>query len=148
MLDSLASSTGVVDLQPEFFRFTLSTTTSLLFGEPFAGLTPKDHEEFAENFDYASLISAIRLRLADLCFLYTPSKFRKACGQAKKYATRYVDNALKDKDENGEESALKRHPFILDLFGELKDPALVRDQLMNVLIAGRDTTGCLLSWTL
>lgn len=51
-------------------------------------------------------------------------------------------------EENGEGEALKRHLFILDLYNELQDPALVRDQLVNVLIAGRDTTASLLSWTL
>jgi cytochrome P450 len=148
LLATLSSSIGVVDLQPEFFRFTLATTTSLIFGEPFAGLDPTDHEVFAENFDYCSLISAMRLRLASLCFLYSPLKYKKACRQVKRYATYYVNHALKDKDENGEESASERHPFILDLFKELQDPVLVRDQLMNVLIAGRDTTACLMSWAL
>ncbi|KAL8865401.1 MAG: hypothetical protein Q9174_006903, partial [Haloplaca sp. 1 TL-2023] len=34
LLAVLRSSTGVVDLQPLFFQFTLATTTSLLFGQP------------------------------------------------------------------------------------------------------------------
>ncbi|PMD37883.1 cytochrome P450 [Hyaloscypha variabilis F] len=136
LLATLSSSTGVVDLEPEFFRFTLATTTSLIFGEPFAGLDAADHEVFAENFDYYSLIGAMRLRLANFCFLYSPPK----------YATYYVNHALKDMEENGEESTSERHPFILDLYKELQDRVLVRDQLMNVLIAGRDTTACLLSW--
>ena len=137
-----------MDLQPEFFRFTLATTTSLIFGEPFAGLDPKVHESFAEDFDYCSLISAMRLRLANFCFLYSPSKYKKACAEVKRYATYYVNHALKDMDMSGEQSASGRHPFILDLFKELQDPILVRDQLMNVLIAGRDTTACLMSWSL
>ena len=90
----------------------------------------------------------MRLRLVNFCFLYSPLKFKKACGQVKRYATYYVNHALKDKDEHGEESASERHPFILDLFKELQDPVLVRDQLMDVLIAGRDTTACLMSWAL
>jgi hypothetical protein len=66
----------------------------------------------------------------------------------KGYAMRYLNHALKDMKENGEEAAFEHHPFILDLYKELKDPILVRDQLMNVLITGRDTTACLLSWAL
>ncbi|KAG9228053.1 cytochrome P450 [Amylocarpus encephaloides] len=119
LLAALSSSTGVVDLQHELFRFTLATTTSLIFGEPFAGLDSTDHEIFAENFDYCVLISAIRLRLANLCFLYSPLKFKKGCAEVKRYATYYVNHVLKDKDENSEELASKRHPFILDLFKEL-----------------------------
>ena len=148
LLATLASSSGVVDLQPEFFKFTLATTTSLIFGEPFAGLDANDHAMFGDNFDYASLISAMRLRLADWCFLYTPRRYKKTCEDVKRYAMHYVDHALKDMKENGDEAASDSHPFILDLYKELRDPILVRDQLMNVLIAGRDTTACLMSWSM
>ncbi|KAJ8064874.1 hypothetical protein OCU04_007181 [Sclerotinia nivalis] len=147
MLASVSSYKGTVDLQPFFFRFTLATTTSLIFGEVSSGLPNREHELFEKNFDYCSLISAIRLRLADLCWLYTPRKFRKACDDVKEYAGDYVRQALQDKDSNGFEAAFERHPFILDLYNELNDAALVRDQIIHVLIAGRDTTACLLSWT-
>jgi hypothetical protein len=59
-----------------------------------------------------------------------------------------VAQALKGLEKEGEEAALARYPFILDLYRDLRDPVLVRDQLVNVLIAGRDTTACLMSWTL
>jgi hypothetical protein len=51
-------------------------------------------------------------------------------------------------EQNGLEAASERYPFILELYEGLKDPALVRAQLVHVLMAGRDTTACLLSWTL
>jgi len=153
LISSLSSSSGVVDLQPAFFRYTLSTTTSLIFGEPPDVLDDTeqsviDQDTFGNSFDYASMISAIRLRLADFCWLYTPSKFKKACGDVKTYAAHFVGIALKDLEENGEEAASTRHPFIVDLYRDLKDASSVRDQLVHVLIAGRDTTACLMSWTL
>ena len=146
LLATLQPRTGVVDLQPAFFSFTLATTVSLIFGEPSAGLEQSDHDTFAEAFDYTSLISAMRMRLADWCWVYNPPKYSKACALVNSYATHYVNHALKDMNENGEEAAAKQHPFILDLFRELQNPKCVRDQLMNVLIAGRDTTACLMSW--
>lgn len=153
LIASLSSSPGVVDLQPAFFRYTLSTTTSLIFGEPPNGSEYSergivDQDAFATSFDYASMISAIRLRLADLCWLYTPSKFRRACDDVKAYAAYFVQQALNGLERNGEEAASQRHPFIIDLYRDLKDASLVRDQLVHVLIAGRDTTACLMSWTL
>jgi cytochrome P450 len=143
-----SAPSGTVDLQPFFFRFTLTTTTSLIFGEPFADLDPTDHEQFGDNFTYAGLVTAMRTRLAKWCWLYNPPKFRKACLMVKRYAMQYVTHALTDMKENGAEKAAERHPFIIDLYQELRDPVLVRDQLMNVLMAGRDTTACLLSWSL
>jgi len=148
LVASLSSSRGIVDLQPAFFRFTLATTTALLFGEPVGSLDDDDQDTFANNFDYASSICAIRIRLADLHWLYAPSKFKKACSVVKQYANHFVKQALKDKEENGERAASGHYAFILDLYEELKDPTLVRDQLVHVLIAGRDTTACLMSWTL
>ena len=146
LLRTLHSSEGVVDLQPAFFRFTLATTTSLIFGEPSTRLNQSDHDKFASAFDYTSLISAIRMRLADWCWIYTPPAYLRACTLVNNYASHYVNYALADMNTIGEEAATQRHPFILDLFKELKDPKLVRDQLMNILLAGRDTTACLMSW--
>jgi cytochrome P450 len=143
-----AAGTEVVDLQPFFFKFTLATTTDLLFGEPVGTLGDDVRDTFSNNFDYASRISAVRLRLADLHWLYNPKKFKDACAVVKQYADHFVAQALRDMEQNGLEAASERYPFILELYEGLKDPALVRAQLVHVLMAGRDTTACLLSWTL
>jgi cytochrome P450 len=153
LISKLSDSSGVVDLQPHFFRYTLSTTTSLIFGEPpdVLGDTEQsviDQDTFASSFDYASMVCAIRWRLADLCWLYAPSEFKKSCDDVKAYAAYVVALALKDLAQNGKEAALTRHPFVVDLYRDLKDASRVRDQLVHVLISGRDTTACLMSWTL
>ena len=135
----------VIDLQPLFFRFTLATTTALIFGQPVKSFDNEEQHAFASSFDYASLISATRMRLSELYWAYTPSKYRKACQTVKHYALNFVDQALahkKDDRQGGEGN----YAFIEDLYDELRDPILVRDQLVHILIAGRDTTACLLSW--
>ncbi|KAI9811230.1 MAG: hypothetical protein M1827_005562 [Pycnora praestabilis] len=146
LVTGLQGSTGVVDLQPAFFRFTLATTTALIFGEPVDDLEDEDRDTFASSFDYASMISAIRLRLADLHWLYTPKKFTKACENVKRYATHFVNKALSHKDGVNSSQSSEGIALILDLYQELGDPLLVRDQLVHVLIAGRDTTACTMSW--
>ncbi|KAL8995819.1 MAG: hypothetical protein Q9188_006720, partial [Gyalolechia gomerana] len=141
------SSEGVVDLHPAFFRFTLATTNALLFGERDSSLRDEDHVEFARSFDYASMISAIRLRLADFEWAYKPKSFRRACETVKKYAGHFVNEALKHQDSDDDQPKSESQALILDLYKELQDADLVRDQLVHVLIAGRDTTACLMSWT-
>lgn len=148
LVTSLQGLTGVVDLQPSFFRFTLATTTALIFGEPVDDLEDEHRNTFAKSFDYASSISAIRLRLADLHWLYTPAKFTKACDDVKRYATHFVNKALSYKEGVSSSQSSEGIALILDLYRELKDPLLVRDQLIHVLIAGRDTTACTMSWVL
>ncbi|KAK4447087.1 cytochrome P450 [Podospora aff. communis PSN243] len=146
-LDEAASSGDVVDMQPLFFEFTLNTTTMLLFGEPHSSLPKEDRDALRDNFDYAALGVGIRVRLADLALLYNPAKFKAACKGVREWASFFANKTLKYTDEVGEEKAAEKYSFIIDLWKEMGDADLVRDQLLHVLIAGRDSTAALLSWT-
>lgn len=42
----------------------------------------------------------------------------------------------------------KTSVFIEALIQQTKDPQVLQDQCLNVLLAGRDTTACCLHWTL
>lgn len=146
--DGQTSADGIVDMQPHFFEYTLGTTTDLLFGEPHSSLPEADRDALRDNFEYASLVSAIRLRLAYCAWLYTPPKFRDACKGVRVWASFFANKALDYLEQHGEEEAMKKYAFITDLWLEMRDRDLVRDQLFHVLLAGRDTTACLLSWTM
>jgi cytochrome P450 len=148
LISTFRNSKGIVDLQPAFFRFTLATTTTLLFGESIETLSEYEQEEFAEHFDRVSKITAVRLPLDDLCFLYNTWGYRKSCRIVKRYAEYFVKKALKEAQDHGYEEASQKYPFILDLYNEYQDSVLVRDQLINVLLAGRDTTACTMSWVM
>lgn len=148
VLADLSSSDAIVDLQPLFFRYTLATTTSLIFGRPIDTFKATEEATFTRYYDHASLISAYRVRLMDFNWVYTSSRYRSSCQTVKAFATIFVHQALRDRDKGVNEEDPDRYAFIQDLYNELKDPKLVRDQLVNVLLAGRDTTACLLSWTM
>lgn len=143
-----SESSSTIDLQPHLFTFTLSTTTELIFGESSDTLSAPSQETFSTHFDYAASVSATKLRLGNFHWLYNPKGFTKSCAAVKNYADYFVKRALDSLDRNGEHVAIAEYPFILDLYRQLCDQVLVRDQLVNVLLAGRDTTACLLSWTL
>lgn len=134
LIENLRRSTGVVDLQPFFHRFTLATTTDLIFGQPIKDYETDTQHAFGESFDYASLISATRIRLADFYWAYTPAQYRRSCKVVKEYANGFVKQAL---ESNRDDSHIKKskYAFIQDLFDEYQDPIRVRDQLVNVLIA-------------
>ncbi|KAF2829588.1 cytochrome P450 [Ophiobolus disseminans] len=142
-----ASVGGLVDLKPLMFEYTLNTTTSLLFGEPHSSMSKEEGNAVRENFDHASFGCGIRVRLADAAFLYNPAKFRKSCKAVRDWATFFASKAMKYKDEHGEEAAAERYPFIIDLWKEMQEFDLVRDQLLHILVAGRDSTASLLCWT-
>lgn len=148
LISSFRSSMGVVDLQPAFFRFTLATTTTLLFGESIETLSEAEQAEFATHFDSATWVTAVRLPLAQLSFLYNTPSYRKSCKIVRHYADFFIEKAFQYARAHGQEEATEKYPFIFDLHTEYQDRSLVRDQLVNVLLAGRDTTACTMSWTI
>lgn len=134
-----------VDLHPLFCNFTLDTTTSLLFGESAGTLREETEDAFGENLSTASWFSAIRVQLAYLYWLCSLPQYFKACNQVKMYADQWVKKALDKSEDVYDRSG--QYELIRSLYNEYKDRRLVREQLVNVLLAGRDTTACLLSWT-
>ncbi|KAI4957864.1 hypothetical protein J4E86_005004 [Alternaria arbusti] len=144
---SEAAVDGRVDLRPLMFEYTLNTTTALLFGEPHSSMPKEAGDAVRDNFDKASFGCGIRVRLADAAFLYNPPKFRKACKAVRDWATFFASKAMSYKDEHGEEAAAEKYPFIIELWKEMRDFDLVRDQLLHILVAGRDSTASLLCWT-
>ena len=153
--------TGKVDLSPIFFRLTLDSATEFLFGEsvqsqtaalsndrPVPQIGKLDWTRFAPSFDGATHSLGDRARLADLYFLHNPKKFRDNCKEVHKFADYYVDLALNPDHKADLESGEKKekYVFLQELVKATRDPTELRSQLLNILLAGRDTTAGLLGW--
>jgi cytochrome P450 len=141
---------GDIDLQPLFFNLTLDTTTALLFGRSVyslrAGIDQAiNNKIFSECFNLAQEGLAKRFRIAPWHFLYNPRDFRQACSNVHRFVERYIkDSGLLENQPEKEAS----YSFINQIATESASMENLRDQLLNVLLAGRDTTACCLSWTL
>jgi cytochrome P450 len=147
--------TDKVDLRPLFFNLTLDSATEFLFGQsvysqkiyPGAPKTTSseiDWSSFAQHFDDANVATQFRFRLFDLYWLYNPKSYQDDCRAIHKFVDHFVSLAL-----SGDKSALKSHGYIFshELAKVTKDPIELRSQLLNILLAGRDTTAGLLSFT-
>ena len=140
-----------MDLQPLFFRLTLDTTTALLLGQSVYSLRTEDiagagDVAFAENFNIAQEGLAKRFRIASWHALYRPQKFRNACSAVHQYVDDYIrTRGVKTDAATDTEEQLC---FIDQVAKESESATMLRDQLINVLLAGRDTTACCLSWTM
>ena len=88
---------------------------------------------------------AKRFRIAPWHWLYNPSDFRHACATVHRFVDDYIQEQA-TREEGDSESP--DHGFIDQLALEFRDAQSIRDQLLNILLAGRDTTACSLSWTL
>ena len=146
LIKRLKSSSGITDLQPMFYRLTLDTTIAMILGQPVESFEHEIGDLFSKAFDKASLVTGTRVRLGDLFFLYRPKGFVKACRTIKKYTYQFVTDALQREATSLEKP--ETSSFIAELHRDNQDLQLVRDQVLNVLIAGRDTTAATLSYAL
>ena len=143
LTDILRSQSGIIDLQPLFFRLTLDVTTEFLFGESVKSLkAPKSagEQSFGEAFNTAQEFVATRFRLPDFYWAIGGAKFRKACKDVHYFADQIIDRNLS--------RSSKESRVFLDVVAEnTADRDALRGQIINLLAAGRDSTACLLTWT-
>ena len=152
LLDHIRANEGETDLQPLFLNLTLDTTTELLFGKSVDSLKEADNSrggKFATEFDVAQNYVIQRFRLLDLYWLIGGRKFQRSCAAVHEF----VDRIIEERSQKPEEDTAKNDRYLF--FDAIaKDPKYssdrkaLRAQLVNMLLAGRDTTACLLSWTL
>ncbi|KAF1849641.1 cytochrome P450 52A11 [Cucurbitaria berberidis CBS 394.84] len=147
---------GIIDLQPLFFRLTFDTTTFLLFGETLSSLQSREiagqESEFGKAFNLGQDYLSHRGRLGDFYWLANTPEFRRACKISHRFVDHAIQRALDAADAPQHEKSVddqkKQYVFINALLQETRDKKELRDQCLNVLLAGRDTTACCLSWTL
>lgn len=155
-----------MDLAPLFFHLTMDASTEFLFGESVdaqlsdrapssdlrdaspASKQRMDWSNFVEAFDRANITANTRNRLLDMYYLYRPGSWSKDCKVVREFADYYVQRALsRHCDKPNGTSQGDRYVFLDELIKETQDPVLLRGQLLNILVAGRDTTAGLLGWT-
>ena len=151
LLAHLPVTKGVVDLQPLFFKFTLDTTTALLLGQAVRSLKAELNDDseikaFAENFNIVQGGLAKRFRLAPLHSLYNPPSFKRACSAVHRIVDSYIQERAPRKTKNVKAKLSETFPD--QIAEESRSHEMLRHQLLNILLAGRDTTACCLSWTM
>lgn len=149
LIQLIRCSDGAIDLQPLFFRLALDTTTAFLFGETVRSLVAPEatgERTFASAFNTAQQWVTKRYRLLGLYWLVDGKAFRRACQDVHKFADQIIDrNLLSDRSGAGDPG---RYVFLDTVAQSTTDRTALRGQIINLLAAGRDTTACLLSWTL
>lgn len=145
------------DLQELFYRFTVDTSTEFLFGQSVFGLLDKtigeDRAEefegqfqFYEAFNRAQEILSTRAWMQKWYFFCNPLDFKKNTRIVHNFADYYVNKALNMSAEELEKAS-DGYIFLYELVKETRDPRVLRDQLLNIMIAGRDTTASLMTFT-
>lgn len=142
-----------VDLQDLFFGLTIDTASEFLFGESTDVLLGRDSPESRANLDFAEAWHRSQLEVQNhirSSFFYrAPKQSKKDIKIVNDYVGKYVQQGLryrKDFIRDPERSTSKngRYVFMHELVKAIDDPVRIRDEMLNVLLAGRDTTASLL----
>ncbi|GIJ90120.1 hypothetical protein Asppvi_009070 [Aspergillus pseudoviridinutans] len=143
----------VVDLQELFFRYTIDSATEFLFGQSVGALKKSQSElGFAQAFHYAQKAIITRGTLGPLAVFYRDRNADECNRVCREFVQRFVDEAFqavevrRDYKAGEEQAETKRQKRIFshELAWRTSDRRRVLDELMNVLLAGRDTTASLL----
>jgi cytochrome P450 len=150
--------TEVVDLQPLFYRLTMDSASEFLFGQStntqLSALSKEASAKNAEDTDFVGAFEACQYRimmamlLNEFYSLIQTKGFMDKCRLCHRYIDKFVHKALSRQDGSDQVQRGKKEKYVFaeSLAKETSDPVEIRDQLLSVLIAGRDTTAALLSF--
>ncbi|KAK7959659.1 uncharacterized protein PG986_004513 [Apiospora aurea] len=132
----------LVDLKAPLFDLTFSVITEFLLG-PAASTSSAEGRAFAECFNTAFKWISRRERLKAFYWLVDGWEFRASCRRARGLVEGIIRRAQQFIDDSG---GMEDRIALFRLMKDDNDIGEIRDQFMNLLLAGRDTSGSLLCW--
>ncbi|KAJ9133007.1 Cytochrome P450 [Pleurostoma richardsiae] len=154
-LDTATGWTEKVDLQPLLFRLTLDIVTEFLYGQSVNSLTKVHHgkaggdDDIAKHFDSAKVWIDKRGAFSKFYWLLNSKEFKEDCSTIHDYVDAIVAERLalaKSEKPAADPEKGARFNLLNELTEATQNPEELRNETLHVLIAGRDTMGCLLGW--
>ncbi|GAD91500.1 RNA-dependent RNA polymerase, putative [Paecilomyces variotii No. 5] len=151
--------TQEIDMVPLFFRLTIDSATEFLFGhsvqsqrQVWAQDPSFPWHNLGSHFDNGTKHLGDRARLVEFYWLHNPRDFRDSIKEVHRFADTCVQQQLNrsmsgSRGQTNDKATKPRYIFLDELIKVTRDPVELRSQLLNILLAGRDTTASLLSWT-
>ena len=130
-----------------FYRFTLDAATDFLLGTSVDSLD-NGQTEFAKAFADVQNTQSLIARVGPLQTWLPKKKFYAGLEVLNRFVGTYIDRALQLPPEELEKKTKsdEGYTFLHAIASFTRDRQVLRDQLVAVLLAGRDTTAVTLSW--
>jgi cytochrome P450 len=156
-----------LDLQPLFFRYSLDAFAEFIFGksvesqrvsiaevEGRSSLKNEEDDAFGVAFDRCTAGVLARALFGPFGWLVWPRGWKNAIGVIHGFVDTIVSDHLRELQETQTgktddatlEERKDRYVLLKVLAAQTQDPIELRYGLINTLVAGRDTTACLLGW--
>ncbi|KAI4604114.1 hypothetical protein KJ359_000242 [Pestalotiopsis sp. 9143b] len=139
---------GEVDIMDLFYRMTLDVTTDFLLGGSINSLE-NPTSEFATAFNDVQRMQMIITMLGPFAKFIPKGTYYRAIENIDRFVVPFIDAALALPAEELEKltKSDKDFTFLHSIAQYTRNKTLLRDQLVAILIAGRDTSAATLSWT-
>jgi cytochrome P450 len=131
---------------------TMDSATELFLGQSthsLSAMLTEQHQDEEDTFNHAFEhmlgILGTRMRLRNLYWLYGNSELKTCVKTLHNFVDRAMDSADQARDQG---SSQIRYDFLESLRTRCIDRAEVREQVLGLLAAGRDTTASLIAWVL
>lgn len=156
-----------IDTLDMMFRYTLDAATHFLLGQS-VGSLEEPQTAFAEAFYNAQRVQSIiaKIGYVDIDYIcktllircsplnwFVPRKrmgFYDSIKTINDFVSTFIDRALALSPEELEKKTNhdEGYTFLHAIAGYTRDRDMLRDQLVSILLAGRDTTACTLTWVI
>ncbi|KAL8641184.1 MAG: hypothetical protein Q9228_001980 [Teloschistes exilis] len=150
LLNAIPRDNSTVDLQDLFFRLTLDIATEFLVGQSTNTLVPEkrrpEDDQFVEAFTYTQNI--LEGKQGILTLFLPDRRFTKSCKIVHEWVDALIEKSLANKkqvEQTKRDGGKARSVLLYELSAQTSDKARMRAEVLNILLAGRDTTASLLS---
>ncbi|KAI1497265.1 cytochrome P450 [Biscogniauxia marginata] len=149
LITKFPPSGQTVDIMDLFYRMTLDVTTDFLLGESVDSLN-NPQNEFSNAFSEVQKLQMFMTIVGPLESFIPRWRYNRRIRVLDKFVMPYIEQALALPREELEKisNSDKNFTFLHSIARYTRDPRVLRDQLIAVLIAGRDTTAATLSWAI
>ncbi|KAK8167528.1 cytochrome P450 52E2 [Phyllosticta citribraziliensis] len=144
--------TAPVNLAALFPSLTIDSSTELFLGKSTHSLLSKlrgreEENNFHEAFERVQQLLGIRMRLRSFYWLYGEGELSRCIGILHAFVDKAMSEAQAAQRDNKAHGSHKKYDFLNTLISRCSDAAEVREHVLGLLAAGRDTTASLMSWT-
>ncbi|GMN43030.1 hypothetical protein TIFTF001_012232 [Ficus carica] len=154
ILSDIAKNNKTIDIQDLFMKATLDSIFQVAFGAELDSMCGSSEEgkSFSNAFDEASSITLWRYvdvfwKLKKFLNIGSEAALKKKTKIINEFAFKLISNKIEQMKNSKDKSSTKRED-ILSRFLQVteSDPTYLRDIILNVIIAGKDTTATTLAW--
>ncbi|KAI1265037.1 cytochrome P450 [Xylariaceae sp. FL1019] len=148
LIAKLPPSGETVDIMNLLYRMTLDVTTDFLLGASVNSLE-NPQSEFAHAFGEVQRYQMLITTVGPLNVFIPRGRYKRGIAKIDQFVMPYIQQALSLPPDSLERlsNSDKNFTFLHSITRYTRDPKILRDQIVAVLLAGRDTTAATLSWT-